>query len=207
MGYIDYNDNESIVELDGFAECVEDVDGNFVAFNRSLATQYINAMIDEDFFKLGEVSYDLLCTLTIWNNDSNISDLAILDGSLKTCKNRTFIEAIIDNHAYKVGDAYINNIYNDIDPKLIAMMIECSDEYRYYLRNELYPLLDEEEWFKLIQDVFDELNIIYLAADQEKQQELLIRVKNVLPNITVSKKYKTKTYKLKPNEFIKKVMQ
>lgn len=56
-------DEEEAIELGGFSEYQEDIDGNFEAFNRCLASDYLTAMISEDFLSLGELDYWQLCRI------------------------------------------------------------------------------------------------------------------------------------------------
>ena len=47
----------SIVEFGGFAECPDDIDGDYEAFNKVLAGQYFSAFLNEDFESTGIIDY------------------------------------------------------------------------------------------------------------------------------------------------------
>ncbi len=181
--YVNYEDN--IIELGGFAENPDDVDGDYEYFNSCLASDYLEAMISEDFLALGELSRDLLDTIHDWEKTSKILKNDFLNGNFKTYKNRTFIEAITETHAYQAGEAYlhVNN------PKFLAMMIAYSELYEYTLGYQYHEDLDSNQWNKLIRETFNELNIIYELISNEEKIILLKRVKKTLPNITAPKDF------------------
>lgn len=181
--YVNYEDN--IIELGGFAENPDDVEGNYEVFNRCLASDYLVAMISEDFLALGELSRYLLETIYFWEEPSKILKNDFLNGNFKTYKNRTFIEAITKTHAYQAGEAYlhVNN------PKFLAMMIAYSELYEYTLGYQYHEDLDSNQWNKLIQETLNELSIIYESISDEEKIILLKRVKKTLPNITAPKDF------------------
>lgn len=181
--YVNYEDN--IIELGGFAENPDDVEGNYEVFNRGLASDYLVAMISEDFLALGELSRYLLETIYFWEKPSKILKNDFLNGNFKTYKNRTFIEAITKTHAYQAGEAYlhVNN------PKFLAMMIAYSELYEYTLGYQYHEDLDSNQWNKLIQETLNELSIIYDSISDEEKIILLKRVKKTLPNITAPKDF------------------
>lgn len=97
------------IELGGFAESPDAIDGTeeeFNAFNYCLAEDYYDAVLGEDFEGLGEVLNDglawcdLMHTVCDWlNYDGVIGEslkdnfTKLCDGTITTCKHRTFIEA------------------------------------------------------------------------------------------------------------------
>lgn len=181
--FVNYEENFS--ELGGFAEFPEDIDGDFESFNRCLADEYLSAMIEENFLELGELSEGLLETIWNWGDFLKISSSDFFNGTFMTCKNRTFIDAIIETHAYQAGEAYlhVNN------PKFLAMMIAYSELYEYDLMYDEHIGLSNEEWNNLITETFNELNSIYEMLDNEEKVELLERVKKTIPNITAPKNF------------------
>lgn len=183
--FINYKDNRS--ELGGFAQFPEDIDGDYEAFNRCLANEYINAMLGEDFLALGELSISLLNTIWDWNDSWEIDKSTFMNGTFITCKNRTFIDAIIETHAYQAGEAFfhVNN------PKFLAMMIAYSESYEYILSYAFHENLNEEEWNKMIQTTLEELNNIYGASKEEEKKEILLKAKKTVQTIFAPKEFRT----------------
>lgn len=97
------------IELGGFAETPEVIDGteeDFNAFNWCLACDYYEAVVGEDFDSLGEVLNDvynwhaLMGDVCIWMNydgeigkDKKDEYPKLYNGTILTYNNRTFIEA------------------------------------------------------------------------------------------------------------------
>lgn len=185
--YVDYEDN--LYELGGFAIEEEDINGNFKEFNSCLADEYILAMIDEDFNALGDLSCYLIENIYKWSKIHNMVNISIDDlfnGSFLTYKNRTFIEAIIQTHAYKAGGAFlhVNN------PKFLAMMARYAQSYEYVLGYRSHENLNSEEFNKLLHDTLVELNDIYESINNEEKLILIQRVNRILSNIRVPNGFK-----------------
>ena len=125
------------LDLGGFAQYLDDIDGTeeeFNAFNFCLAEEYFNAMCEEDFELIGEVDTSLIINIMHWLNYDGIINKNIEEeikkietGLFLTNKNRTFIEAIVENKNPYLADAYISLGNND--PRLYVIVILYNEYY------------------------------------------------------------------------------
>lgn len=114
------------MELCGFAENPEVIEGteeDFNAFNWCLACDYYAAVIAEDFDSLGEELNDvynwhsLMSDVCMWMNyDSEIGKdkkdefPKLYNGTIKTCNNRTFIDAAYEHGWIDLANSLIKDL-------------------------------------------------------------------------------------------------
>lgn len=153
-------------ELGGFAEFPEDIDGDFNEFNYCLAKNYVCAMYEEDFELLGEVSLFLLEKICYWydydDSFGNKGEIErIKNGTFKTFKNRTFIEAIFDNKNANFAETYIfNKVY---DPKLIlTIVLDDEDLYEAYIQET-----EQGKTQKIINDLYEEIEKQFISCENK----------------------------------------
>ena len=114
------------IELGGFAETPEVIDGteeDFNAFNWCLACDYYEAVVGEDFDSLGEVLNDvynwhtLMYDVCTWMNydgerGKNMKDelLKLYNGTILTYNNRTFIEAAREHGWFNLAYGLVKDL-------------------------------------------------------------------------------------------------
>lgn len=188
---------ESMYELGGFAEDESVIDGDFNAFNFSLAQEYGNAILDEDFNSLGDVSNYLLDEIIYWLNyngqigkDNLYLINGINDGSIITVNNRSFTEAILECKKPQFAETYINR--GILNPKLyLTCILYGDDEISSTILNQVhfYIVRDKDAYVKFIESIFDELKEQFSKVDVDKQLVFLSRVKKAIENIRYPKEY------------------
>lgn len=149
----------SCIELGGFAENPEAIDGteeDFNAFNFCLACDYYNAVLGEDFESLGEclsderVWTDLMTDVAEWlNYDFEIGKgkeeeyKKLVDGTIITYKNRTFIEACYEHGWTELADKLKrrNEVVNR--PVTHIGVIGCTDHSKTTLTYAIQKTLEQ----------------------------------------------------------------
>lgn len=186
------------MELGGFAEFEEDIDGNFNAFNYCLAGEYRAAIVEEDFELLGYISNDLIDEITYWlNYDGEIgkNDLdaikGIDNGSIVTVKNRTFIEAITACHQYQLAETYIFRGIHDINLFLTHLIYTPIDEIDGYILNGAYIFPnDREKYAEFLNHIFVGLDQHFIKIKYKDQQlQFLDRIKTIINLVRYPKEY------------------
>ena len=168
------------ISLGGFAEEPEDIDGTeeeLESYNRCLASEYYNAFCGEDYELLGDISPYLIYTISTWytNYDDKSYSEEIQKGLMKTKNNRTFIDAIIADKRGDYAEVFIDS--GNLDPRLLATVVAYGD-YKNVLCSNNYPFLKKDDYFSLIENVFIELEKMYLSLkDDNEKIDLLRRTK------------------------------
>ena len=179
------------LELCGFAEDENAVDGDWEAFNYCLAENYYDAMLGEEWDVLGHVWFKLIENIIFWlSYNSGICQgydvQAIGNGTFMTIRGRTFLDAIITERKIDWAKAYIS--LNVLDVRLyILCMFHMDDEsieqfYNGTIMNRINRLhVKKEKKIEFLSLIFNELEKIYqgLNDNQEKKQFLSIVRKNV----------------------------
>ena len=115
------------MELGGFADNLDDYNERELnAFNYCTAENYINAFYLEDFEAIGEIDSTFFRDICYWydyqeglNNKNVVEQLK--NGTFKTFKNRTIIDAIYENKNACLAEIYVQEkIYS---PKLILICL------------------------------------------------------------------------------------
>lgn len=177
----------SIYELGGFAEDEDVLDGTietFNAFNFCLAEDYYSAMINEDFEAIGEICVTTFENIMYWlNYDGDISRTLeeeiekIRTGLFLTCKNRTFIDAIIENKNTDLAWVYIALGSKDI--RLYTLYTMHDDESIFAFRNIGDITKNKEEYILFMKSYFDELEKEYeKLSDREEKLKFLRKIKS-----------------------------
>lgn len=182
--------------LGGFAEVKEDIDGTeeeFNAFNYCLASEYFAAMVNEDFDELEELGPALILTIQDWlNYDGEIGKNEIEDikklttGTFLTYKNRTFIDAIIDNKQVETAETYIG--FGNNDPRLYALVMSYDCYEVYNCLNQIHGCIKKttESYMNFLKSVFDEVEKIF---DNIKDNNEKIKVLNNLKGNLLNFRY------------------
>ena len=104
------------------------IDGGYdeyVAFNYCLACDYLNAMYEEDFKAIGEIDDYTLEQISQWytfhmESEEAINEMSKIEkGLVLTYKNRTFIDAVIEENVGYLALAFIATGSND--PRLYEL--------------------------------------------------------------------------------------
>lgn len=204
-------------ELGGFVEYEEEIDGDFNEFNYCLAVEYLGAIYAEDFEALGEMDSCLFDTIAYWLNydgeigkDSIEEINRIKNGSIITCNNRTFIEAIIENKKYLLADSYIQRGVMDIGLYLTCILEAPDDEFSpnilvsYHYNNTL----DKQKFIDFLNNLLCQLEIEFLKIqDLSRQKYFLDRVKRVLESTTYPEEYGKIRLNIKEYEFGKQLIK
>lgn len=188
------------LDLGGFAQYLDDIDGTeeeFNAFNFCLAEEYFNAMCEEDFELIGEVDTSLIINIMHWLNYDGIINKNIEEeikkietGLFLTNKNRTFIEAIVENKNHYLADAYISLGNND--PRLYVIVILYNE---YYTKSTVlnyinHNVKNRNEYVLALSKIFDELDKTYNEIENKDEKILFLRkVKSNLELIRYPQEY------------------
>lgn len=182
-------------ELDGFAENEDVVDGDWEAHNYCLAENYYDAMLDEDFDLLGEVDCYHIEEVMFWlNYDGEIGagheeEIAkIRTGLFMTCKNRTFIDAIVANKNVNFAETYIQ--FGSRDVRLFAIclfgveifIIDGEEQYNGTILNMINKFCENrEDYVNFLSQLFTLLDEEYnkLENDSERMEFLGVIRKNI----------------------------
>lgn len=186
------------VELGGFAEYEDEIDGNFNAFNFCLAEEYMSSIINEDFEALGFISYDLIEKITYWlNYNGNIGkdDIDIIEGikngNIITVNNRTFIDALYANKQVDIAEMYIVN-RGIINNKLfLTCILYGKGELPKIILNEVhYFIKEKEDYIRFLNDVFSLIEQEFNKMDSvEEKKQYLSKIRQAVSNIKYPKKY------------------
>lgn len=188
------------LELGGFAEYPGVIDGTeeeFNAFNFCLAEEYFNAMCDEDFELIGEVDTSLIRNIMHWLNYDGIINKnmekeieKIEKGTFLTDKNRTFIEAIVENKNPYLADTYI--FLGNNDPRLYVIVMLYNE---YYTGSTILNYINcnvknKEEYISMLSKIFDELDKVYNNIESKDEKIIFLRkVRSNLELMGYPKKY------------------
>ena len=189
---------DDMFTLGGFADEPEDIDGDFEAFNRCLADEYMGAFYCEEFSSIGYINNNLLETIVEWSRDEKAK--GILDGSFVTCKNRTLIDACFDCRYGCLAEIYL---YKGIfSPKLVVAILFSNEDIEPSAImdiDENIGLVTQEQFDKRMKDLFDFIQKFY---EENKGNiminEYLLAIKNNYGRMHASKQHK---HNVKPNEY------
>lgn len=170
------------MELGGFADSLDDYnDRELNAFNYCTAENYINAFYLEDFEAIGEIDSTFFRDICYWydyqeglNNKNVVEQLK--NGTFKTFKNRTIIDAIYENKNACLAEIYVQKkIYS---PKLILICLL----YGCYNIN-IFPYDGgKESCNKIFKELFD---FIDLELDKvENKRDYLNKIKENIKRIS-----------------------
>lgn len=203
------------IELGGFAEGQDVIDGDYEVFNCLLAEEYYNDFLEEEFESTGIISCSFFEDFIYWLNfyhDLNKEQLKLLkNGEILTINQRTLIDAIYEKRYGSLAEIYLaNNIYN---PKLLFALIACdNEEFDGYANlnsinigesklneifNDLYNLIEVE--YQNVEDKSYFLNLIYnnfgrircnneFIMKQPTQFQFYKDMKQVISKETIQKK-------------------
>ena len=175
------------IELGGFAEDPDDVDGNFEAFNYCLASEYVNAFFNEDFETAGSIDWSLFNNICYWynykksiGNEKEVKELE--NASFITVNNRSIIDAIYDKKYISLANVYLDNkIYS---PKLLLTLLLGEDENIVPIT---YISVDSREDIdNILRKLYDFIEEEYLK--QENKKDFLNRIKNNIGRIRLRPK-------------------
>ena len=175
------------IELGGFAESPEVIDGDFNAFNYCLAQDYVTALFREDFDAIGEIDihfFDNICYWINYTKELNNEKLVqkIKKAKIITVKNRSIIDAIYEKKAVYLADIYLHNyIYS---PKLILTILLSNNQ----LNNIFITGENDEEISSKLKELCDFIELEY--EKQVNKKEFITKIKNNLNRIKVSKEYR-----------------
>lgn len=204
------------MELGGFAEFEEDIDGDFNAFNYCLAEEYWAAIVEEDFEALGEMSNDLIDNIVYWLNydgeigKNNLDDIKGIDnGSIITIKSRTFIEAIVDYHQYQIAEVYIFRGIHDINLFLTHLIYAPIDEIDGCCLNGAYIFPnDREKYVEFLNHIFVGLDQHFLEIkDKDQQLQFLDRIKTIINTVRYPNHYKKVVLSKDNYSFVKQLIK
>lgn len=182
----------SIKELGGFTKTKEDINGTeeeFLAFNYCLAEDYVNAMYQEDFEELGEISEELLKMICKWYNEIEIPTNQntvheIKTGEFRTIQKRILIDAIYENQSASLAETYL--LMEVYSPKLVLTIL-LSEEEDY----QDYSLVkNQKELNRKMKELYDLIETEYQKCDNKKQ--FLNKIQKNYTRIVSRKEYTTK---------------
>lgn len=168
--------------LGGFAEEPEDIDidvtkEEFYNFNLYLARAYFDAMRSEDFKVIGEMSSDLIYNIIHWlnydgiiNKDIEKEVKKIETGLFLTCKNRTFIDAIVENKNVSFAETYINLGIKDARLYVLCMLYDDCYKENTIINKINYFVSSKEEYISFLKSVFDEIEYKYNNLESKKEK-------------------------------------
>lgn len=163
------------LELGGFAENLDVIDGDFQAFNYCLAEEYAHAMYEEDFASIGDIDTDMLDSICYWlnydgrhDNERLISD--IKSGNLITNNRRSLIDAIYDTKNSSLAETYLN--YGVYSPKLVLTIV--LDSKSDAIANIDVGVLNQEQFTKRVDDLHRCIEEKFLK--QENKEDFLLKV-------------------------------
>lgn len=176
-----------IGELGGFAESPdvleEETEEAQEAFNFCLASDYIAAIYTEDFESLGCVDSYLLDQILMWYEvgGGELTDeeiYAIRNGSVITKKNRSLVEAVLEDRNDCLANTFILN--GNHNPKLYALCI-TEDEWRGLLNSD--DDMGRREYLDFLKDVFDSVEDNYSSASSDDKLRMLTSLRINLSSI------------------------
>lgn len=180
-----------IGELGGFAESPEVLEEGTEeaqeAFNFCLASDYIAAIYAEDFESLGFMDSYLLDQVLMWYEVGGgvLTDeemYAIRSGSVITRRNRTFVEAVLEDRNDCLANIFILN--GNHNPKLYALCVS-EDEWHGLLNSD--DDMTRDEYLEFLRDVFNSIEDDYSSFDNESKIRMLSSLKTNLSSIRYSK--------------------
>ena len=169
------------MELGGFADYLDNYsDRELNAFNYCTAENYINAFYLEDFEAIGKIDETFFRDICYWynyeeglNHQKTVNELK--NGTFKTFKNRTIIDAIYENKNVCLAEIYVNEkIYS---PKLIMICLL----YGCYKIN-IFPYDgSDKSCNKIFKELFDFIDLGLNNVEDKK--EYLKKIKENIKRI------------------------
>ncbi len=185
------------LDLGGFAQYPSDIEATeeeFYAFNFCLAEEYFSSMYAEDFELIGEMDTSLIRNIIHYLNyggtfnDEEIKKIET--GLFLTYKNRTFVDAIVENKITSLADTYISLGNND--PRLYVIVMLYDEYYTgvTILNNINYHVKNKDEYVLMLCKIFNEIDKLYNnIKDKEEKIILLKKIKNNLKLIRYPQEY------------------
>lgn len=197
-----------IGELGGFAEdpdvLEEETEEAQEAFNFCLASDYIDAIYDEDFESIGLIDRDLLNNIFMWyeiggGKISEEEERAIRNGSFITNKGRSLIDAVLEDRNDYFALTFIHN--GNHDPRLYALCVE-EDEWLGLLSSD--SSMSKDEYLDFLRNIFSLIDQDYGEASNEGKIRMLTSIKTNLSNLRYAKSYgKIKITDIGSYQFVK----
>ena len=171
------------IELSGFAEFPDEIDGDFNAFNYCLAEEYVGALYNEEFNITGQMDCTLFDNICYWYNyDEHLGNKEeankLRNATFTTINNRSIVDAIYDKNYASLAFVYVGNgIYL---PKLILTILFSDDLYYDIHISEN----DNDKINNIFKDLFD-----FVEKEYQKNNdiEFLKKFKNNFDRIYVLK--------------------
>lgn len=195
------------MELGGFAETAEDIDGTqeeFEAFNYCLACDYLDAMLREDFEALGDVGLDTIESVVYWlNYDGEIGEsikeqiATIPQGYLVTDNKRPLFEAVIENNNYNFASIFIDN--GNYDPRLFVVVMTQDPDFskceEVHFLNSIFKCkngeIDLSTYINFLNSLFGILEEKYVSLEcSEEKAKFLKRIKPHIAGIRIPPEFK-----------------
>lgn len=182
-----------IGELGGFAEepevLEEGTEEALEAFNFCLASDYIEAIYDEDFESIGLIDSDLLNNIFMWyeiggGEISEDEEKAIRNGTFITNKGRSLIDAVIEDRNDYFALTFIHN--GNHDPRLYALCVE-EDEWIGLLNSD--DSMNKEEYLDFLRNIFTLIDKDYGDASNDSKIKMLRSIKTNLGNLRYNRNY------------------
>lgn len=197
-----------IGELGGFAEepdvLEEGTEEALEAFNFCLASDYIEAIYDEDFESIGLIDSDLLNNIFMWyeiggGEISEEEEKAIRNGTFITNKGRRLVDAVLEDRNDYFALTFIHN--NNHDPRLYALCVE-EDEWLGLLSSD--SSMSKDEYLDFLRNIFNLIDQDYGEASIEGKIRMLTSIKTNLSNLRYAKSYgKIKITDIGSYQFVK----
>ena len=173
------------IELCGFAESPKVVDGDFNLFNIRLAEDYVNALFEENFDRVGHIDDYLFENICYWiNYDERDKETVkeLKSGTFMTSNQRTLIDAIYDKKFNCMAELYLDHerIYS---PKLILTLLlsDCYDDYIFINPYDITSIN------RILNELYDFIEIEFLK--QNDKQNFINKIKNNIKNVVLPKCY------------------
>lgn len=183
-----------IFPLGGFAENESVIDGGYdeyVAFNYCTAENYYDAMYSESWNEIGEIDYIFIKNICKWlsygdNWDEMIQK--IITGEFLTYKNRTFIDAIIEEKRVELALNYIH--LGNTNPRLFLLYIQEPKEFNQHNILNLISFDDKESYISYLKEIFNLIEEKYKSlTTMEDKIKMLQNIKPYIENIKYPKAY------------------
>lgn len=172
---------KSSIELGGFVEDENAVDGDYHWFNCCLAQEYFKAMKNENFDALGEMSSNLFDSIVFWlNQDEYHGEYknTIPVGNFMTNNGRLFYEAVIENKNGDLAESLIINGNRCLDLVVTAIVHGTYGDLRF-----IFDDLDKHKAF--VGKFLEEINDTYFGSRDCDRVKLIERIKPRLGRLKV----------------------
>lgn len=177
------------LELGGFAENPEEIDGDFDSFNYCLAEEYAIAMSNEDFGAIGNIDIYMLDSICYWlnydgrhDNERLVSD--IKSGKLITNNKQSIIDAIYAKKNSSLAETYLN--YGVYSPKLVLAIILSNEND--VVANIDVGVASQEEFTERVDQLYSFIEEEF--KNQKDKEEFILKIWEGFSNITYESQLK-----------------